>query len=229
MDLEKLKPLEKRLQIISAIEQGSAFGGEVWQNGQSGREQMQIHLINIKHDKMIVKIFGLMEINPDRPIFIHLRYRSMIFRLNPHEYVALGDKLVCCFPKSAMAIEKRKGDRYVLPVNCGISLSLKKAERTLRQTILDLEVRIVDVSEYGFGIIISGANKDFLSLFDHFWIKSIDHRPLNHFIFGKVTYIAPKGYYLKRGDVRVGLALESPLSRDTLDYLKKKSQLVLTA
>ncbi len=231
MDTSKLLPLENRFQIISAIEKGASFGGNIWQTGQSERQMLHISqvLLDIKTDKLIIRTFGLIDLVQKHPIFIRLSYRSILFRLDPGEFKIIGDKLICNYPKEARALEERIGDRYVLPFSADISLSLKRTERNLRETVLDLEVRIVDVSEKGFGILISGANRDFLKSFDHFWIKAIDQRPLNHHIFGTVTYIAPKGYYLKRGDVRVGLSLERALNAEFFEYLKRKACMTLSA
>ena len=93
----------------------------------------------------------------------------------------------------------------------------------------DMELRIIDVSSKGFGILISSHNSDYFKKHDHFWLKSIDQKPLRHHILGSVCYVAPKGYYLKKGDVRVGLSLKMPLAPDVFDYLKKKCIVVLSA
>jgi hypothetical protein len=88
---------------------------------------------------------------------------------------------------------------------------------------------VIDISESGIGILISGANKEFLRPYDHFWIKAIDNKPLNREIFGTVLYVAPKGYYLKKQDVRVGLSLSTALSWDTFSSLKKQCRIILSA
>lgn len=231
MDMAKLKQLENRFQIISAVDKGAPFGGNIWQNGVMERQILHISQVHtdLKTDKIIIKTFGLIDLEQRSPVFIRLCYRNILFRLNPDEYKIVGDKLICNYPKEARALEIRNTDRYVLPFDSDISLSLKRTERTLRETVLELEVRIVDVSERGFGILISGANRDFLKSYDHFWIKSIDQKPLSHHMFGSVSYVAPKGYYLKRGDVRVGLSLEKAINKELFEYLKRKACLTLSA
>lgn len=230
MDISKLKHL-KRAQIISAIEKGAAFGGDVWQTAKDGRRIFQLISIeaNLMMDTFVFKTLDMVGLDPNAPIFIRLCYRNIIFRLNPGQYKISGDKLVCEYPNEARALEPRLGERYVLPITSDMSLSLKKAERNIRGMGFDIEVKIIDVSESGFGILISGVNKDFLKKHDHFWIKAIDHKNLHDEIFGTVTYVAPKGYFLKRGDVRVGLSLKKPLSHEVLEYLKSKCSLILGA
>lgn len=231
MDIEKLKHLDKKPQIITAIEKGALFGGDIWQNDLTGRKLFQIITIqaDLMNDDFTFKLLDVNGMDTNSPIFVRLCYRNLIFRLNPGDYRIMGDKLICKYPKEARALEPRKGERYVLPFNSDMSLSLKRAERNIKGTTLDIEVRIIDVSEKGFGILISGANKDFLKRNDHFWIKAIDNKPLMDHMYGTVTYVAPKGYFLKRGDVRVGLSLRENISRDVLDYLKGKCNVVLGA
>ncbi|HXH75747.1 MAG TPA: hypothetical protein VNJ08_12310 [Bacteriovoracaceae bacterium] len=231
MDTDKLIPLQKRGQIIAAIENAAPFGGEVWQTNASGRLIMQIiqmH-IEIKYDKLIFRTPGTLEIDILSPLFIRLSYRSLIFRLEPGKFKIMGDKVICDYPEEAQGLELRSSERYVLPINSDISLSIKRKIRTLRETVFEIEVRIVDVSEYGFGLLISGGNRDFLRRFDSCWIKAVDHNPLSLPLSARVTYVAPKGYYMKKGEVRVGLALATPLTAETFEYLKTRSRLVLNA
>lgn len=231
MDFEQLKQIEKRIQIISIIEKAQDFGGDIWQTGRKGRDVFRIVQIQIdlSQDKIIFRTNGIGLVSQEFPIFVRLSYRNVIFRLDPHEFKVTGDKLVCHYPQEARALEIRRGDRYVLPFEQNISLSLKRTGRSLRDLTPEIEVRIIDVSEQGFGILISGANRDFLRPYDNFWIKGIDNRPLEIDIFGTVLYVAPKGYYLKKQDVRVGLSLSTPLSWHTFEYLKRKCLVVLSA
>ncbi len=226
----KLKPIERRMQFITAIEKAAPFGGDVWQTTDRGREIIQITFIENDPvtNKLILYTTGAAPLSSKFPIFIRLSYRNLIFYISPVDYQIEDDKIHCNYPKEARALETRTSDRYVLPAKSDISLGLKKIEKFMRENPLDLEVRIVDVSEKGFGILISKMNKDFLKQDDHFWIKSIDHKNLDRYIFGTVTYVAPKGYYLKHGSVRVGLSLDTPLSHEMFEYLKKKCILILS-
>lgn len=233
MDILQLKNLDNRFQIISVIEKAVLFGGELWQSscendGRYVSKIIQIY-IDVKYDKVIFRAPTNLKIDPLRPLFIRLSYRSLIFRLLPGEFKLAGDKLICQYPSEARALEERTGDRYVLPIASEISLSLKRIEKSVRELTYEMELRIIDVSEKGFGILISSFNRDYFQKHDHFWLKSVDHMPLRHQILGTVCYVAPKGYYLRRGDVRVGLSLNMALSPDTLEYLKKKCHIVLSA
>lgn len=232
MDMALLKRLEK-LQIISVIERAALFGGDIWQTipGHTERQLLRIiHIQNdIKFDKVVLRTHTLVNVDPRHPIFIRLSYRNLIFRLDPRQYKISGDKLICDYPQEARALEERNGDRYVLPFDAQISLSLRRVEKTLRELTYDMELRIIDVSTQGFGILISSHNRDYFRKGDHFWLKAIDQTALRYHILGSVCYVAPKGYFLKKGDVRVGLSLQMPLAPDVFEYLKKKCLIVLSA
>jgi hypothetical protein len=233
MDMTNLKEIESRLQIITMIEKASLFGGDIWQTSNpNGRHLSQIIQITneLKYDKVILRTPNIVQVNPNEPIYVRLNYRNIIFRLYPGDFKVNGDKIYCNYPEEARALEPRSGgDRYVLPFNADLSLSLKRMERSVRETTYDMELRIIDVSERGFGILISGQNRDYFKINDHFWLKAVDQRVLRTPILGSVRYVAPKGYYLKRGDVRVGLALSLPLARETLESLKKRCLVILSA
>jgi hypothetical protein len=233
MDMENLKHINSQIQILAIIESAALFGGDVWQ-AQSNSEREITHIIQIqtdpRADRVVFRTPSVLKIDPNEPIYVRLNYRNLIFRMKPEDFNVHGDKISCRYPHEARALEARKGgDRYVLPFKADISLSLKRIERTMREITYEMELRIIDVSEKGFGILISSHNRDCLKKNDRFWLKAVDQKLLRTPILGTVCYVAPKGYYLKRGDVRVGLSLSLPLPKETIDSLKKKCQLVLSA
>jgi hypothetical protein len=231
MDMGRLELMDKRVQIITAVELGATHGGDLWQTNHMGRQLFQISQIDIdiKFDKIIIRTNPILNISDAYPVFIRLRYRNLICRLNPGEFKILGDKLICDYPHEALALAPRNGDRYVLPVGMGISISVKRIERSMMEIPREIGLRVIDFSEKGFGILISGAIREFLKSQNHFWLKAIDQRPLRNENLGRVTYVAPKGYYLRRGDVRVDLSLNRALSQDIYENLKKKCNIILSA
>lgn len=232
MDFSKLEQLKKHVHIISAIERAASFGGDVWQNGENQKRTVfQFDHIEFAsdHDSIILKTNSLYQLNQNLPIFIRLRYRNILFRLDPHEFHIIGDKLVFSIPKDVKALAVRDSERYVLPFNLDVSLSIHRFARSIKEVTPGLEVRIIDVSEFGIGILISGANKDFLRPYDHFCIKAIEQKSLYRDIFGTVLYVAPKSYFPKRQDVRVGLSLSTPLNWNTYCNLKRKCRIILSA
>jgi hypothetical protein len=235
MDKSQLKALESSVQILSVIDKGALFGGDIWQASKiekQGRHLSKIIEITreLNSERFILKISGSVEIDSKLPFFIRLNYRNLIFRLFPGQYEVLGDKIFCFSPREGMALEERKGgDRYVLPHKEDISLSLKRLKRSLKDLPHELEVRIIDVSERGFGILISGQNKDYLKKNDHFWISSIDHTPLHDPLFGTVCYVVSKGVRSQRCDVRLGVALSRSLAPEMMAYLIRRSCLVLNS
>jgi hypothetical protein len=233
MDMSFLKPIFSPFEIISVIEKATLFGGDIWQSERVAGAGLERHVskiiqiqTEIHSDRLILRTPLNVQINPELPIFVRLNYRNLIFSLSPSDFIVNGDKVRCRYPEGARALEERKGgDRYVLPFNADISLSLKRVEQSMREMTFEMELRIIDVSEKGFGIFISSQNRDCLKIHDHFWLKSIDHKPLRAQILGTVCYVA----CLKRGDVRIGVSLSKHLAHDVLNSLKRKCLLVLSA
>lgn len=233
MDVSRLIEITNPTDIMVIIERGSLFGGDVWQNQiieTDNRERSQVIKIQVEPDAGMIyfQTPTPIQLNLALPIYIRLNYRNLIFRMMPGEFKVLGDRVYCQYPHHARAFEERPGERYVLPVEANLSLSLKRLEKTMREMTFEMELRIIDVSERGFGIIISGHNRDYFKKHDSFWLKAVDHRSLSSEILGTVRYVAPKSY-LKKGNVRVGLFLQSPLPFDTFENLKRKCHIVLSA
>lgn len=232
MDFSKLEQIEKTNHIISAIERAASFGGDVWQNGPGQKRVVfQFDHIEVESDQnnIVLKSRSLCLIESTSPIFIRLRYRNILFKLDPKEFFIYGDKLLCSIPTEVKAFAIRDSERYVLPIDHDVSLSIHRFARSVKDLSPGLEVRIIDISEIGLGILISGANKDFLRPFDHICIKAIDHKLLHRDIFGTVLYVAPKTYHAKKQDVRVGVSLTTPLNWNVYCSLKKKCRIVLSA
>ncbi len=235
MDTVDLKPVSSQTILVSLIERDSLFGGSLWQTFSSSSESRNLSpicevLIDDGTGRMFLRIPEETIIDPSLSLYVHLKYRSLIFRLSPEDYVVLGDRICCQYPGCARVLDERPGgDRYLLPLSADVSLSLKRLERTLKEFTHEIELRVVDVSELGFGIIISAQNKRYFREQDHFWLRAVDHRELRTPILGKVCYVAPRGHCLRRGDVRVGLSLSSPLQKEVLENLKRRCLLVLAA
>jgi hypothetical protein len=233
MEIYQLKGIESQIQMISLVDRASFFGGDIWQRSPDeklGRHVSQIIEISpdLILDSFIVRSHVPFAIDLNLPVFVRLNYRNLIFKLFPGQFKVSGNRMSCLYPQEAYALEERQGgDRYVLPLSSDISLSLKRIERSIKDLTYEIELRIIDVSQRGFGISISAQNKDFLKKDDHFWLNSINHTLLPNPIWGTVCYVAPKGYNLKRGDVRVGVTLSRPLASDVLESLKRRSRIIL--
>ena len=231
MDMSRLQLLNQSSEIYDALDRGAAHGGELWQTNHMGRLLFEITAMEVhrSENQMVIETTPNIILVGDYPIFLRLRYRSLLFRLSPGQYKVQDGKLVCECPPEARGLAPRTGDRYALSSCLGISLSLRRIERTMMEAPREIELRILDFSEKGFGILISSANRNFLRSEDHFWITAIDQRPLRSEILGSVSYVAPRFRCQKRGDVRVGLNLNRTLAQDIYENLKKRSHLTLSA
>ena len=227
MDFSKHEQMQKHIHIVSAIERGASFGGDFWQVGAEQKRTV-FHFIQLEfdsfHEKIILKSTSLSQVEQGYPIFIRLHYRNIVFRLEREQFQVIGNKLICSIPKEVRALAMRPTDRYVFPFDLDMSISIQRFAHSIKEMTPGLEVRLIDVSESGIGIMISGSNKDFLRPCDHFWIKEIGHKTLDRDIFGTVLYVTPK-----KQDERVGLSLSVPLNWNVFSRLKNKCRIILSA
>lgn len=235
MDFSGLVEIGNEEKIISVIEKGSLHGGDIWQ--ATDLENKGNHLSRISeilHDptkqKIILRLSAWVSLNIQKPLYVKLNYRRTIFKISIGKFFVVGNEVICEYPDEAHALEVRNGgERYVLLPSADLSLSLKRAERTMRETTYEMEVRIIDVSEKGFGVLISSQNRDYFREHDHFWLRAVNHKELRAPILGTICYVSSQGTNPKRGQVRVGLSLSFPLDNDVLEALKKECLIVLTA
>ncbi|MGE3608420.1 MAG: hypothetical protein AB7I27_02440 [Bacteriovoracaceae bacterium] len=231
MNYLNLKSYRGMSEIIELINKGSSFDSEIWQTDTKSRLISKILKVEMDRELSYFTIQTLdhLSFNKTSPLFFRFAYRNIIFKSSPGQFDFSGERLFCNLPKEVMALEARKDSRYVLSNQSGVSITLRRGERTIKEIVHDLEVRVIDVSESGFGVVISGANKNLIGRYDYIWLKAIDQRPLSTHIFGTISYITDKSSILKRGEVRVGLSLQTKLKKEILESLQRRSYLTLAA
>ena len=211
----------------------SLYGGCLWQTQEMNQKNVNeiVSVFMSKVDNTLtIHCKNNLEIHHDHALFVKLHYRSLLFRLKAGDYKIEGPFLICRMPEKMMGLERRPGgDRFLMPSLLDISVSLKKMERYFGEMTFELELRVIDVSEQGLGVTVTTFNKHIFKHHDRFNIFSIDNKSLKRPINGVICYMNSKGHGLKRGDVRLGLKLNSPLDSDTFTYLKKKGLRILYA
>ena len=235
MDFSELKELDSRDEMISLVQKGALHGGDIWQTldfEEKGNHLSKISEIvhDEKNHKIVLKLSAWVSLNMQKAIYVRLNYRRAIFKVPIGKFMVIGNEVICDYPTEAHALEERGGgERYVLLPSAELSLSLKRAERTVRETTYEMEVRIIDVSEKGFGVQISSQNREYFKEHDHFWLRAVNHKELRAPILGTVCYVSSSENNPKRGEVRVGLSLSFPLDHEVLEQLKRECMLVLGA
>ena len=230
MDSSLMKPVTSSVEILTIFKRGSPYGCQIFQTDHQmypGPIECSIEIIHDSNCFIIrSKDFSLIDNRHD--LYVRLHYRKISFRLKPSEFMIQDEGIFCKYPKELIGLmERHDGDRYLIPNHSDISLSLKRVEKSLRETTYPMELRILDVSQKGFGIYISSKNSDYLKQNDVFWLTSVDQTLLRRPIYGHVSYVTQCGR--TKGNVRVGLCLSSPLWIETFDYLKRRSQMILCA
>lgn len=229
MEVSQLLLHSDQDEVKELIKKALPFGGELWQTGG----ERHINYIQKCHfdecsSKFLIEVSCAEVINPNFDLYLRFRYREVMFRIPCSNYLFLNKNLLCQSPQNVMALPLRQGDRYLFPRNSMTSLTLRRGIRTLREIVFDLEVKMLDFSESGLGLFLSGRNRHIIRPGDICWIEAIDHMPLSNPLFGRIKHITPKGKH-SSSDVRVGIQLQNALRGELFESLKKQCPFKLPA
>lgn len=224
---QTLRPIQE-CEIPKIIEKAVLFGGKISQSNPTSTIEIIIKRVDVDvYGTMTIKLVEEAVLERKRSISIVFNYRSLVFYLDPTQYAVKGDTIIADLPKGAKAIALRHDERYVLPLDSDVTSHVQRIEKRLEPCPLD--IRLVDVSHKGLGLIISNSEERALLPNDHVWIKSIDNIPLKKPLFGRVVYTMIKKYKDHTMDLRAGVSLEEAIPEDVLTEVQKKCRLVLTA
>ena len=226
MDLSLMKLLNVN-EIPLILEKAAPFGGILTQPNLTTNVSSMIKRMEVCNDgKITIKLFEQITLKDDKPIVINLSYRDCSFKLNAGQYLINVDTIITELPREARALPLRDDERFVLPLNSNINLSLHRVEKRERSS--DLDAIIIDFSRFGVGIKFPGLREGTLLKHDHVWIREINGIMLEQPLFGKIVYVS-EIKYLSSSDCRVGISLESPIPEEMFKRLQKKCKMVLTA
>ncbi|WP_408095737.1 hypothetical protein ACJVC5_11890 [Peredibacter sp. HCB2-198] len=224
---QTLRPINEK-DIPHIIEKAVLFGGKITQSNPNSTVEMGIKRVDVDvYGTMTIKLMEAPPIEKKRPISITFNYRSLFFYLDPTQYVLKEDTIVADLPKGAKAIAIRHDDRYVMPHNTEVKTTIHRIEKRLESC--PLEVKIVDVSANGLGLLISNHGDRALLPNDHIWVKALSDMVLKKPIFGRIVYTIIKKYKDNSLDLRVGVSLEEAIPEEVFTELQKKSNLILSA
>jgi hypothetical protein len=224
---QTLRPVEER-EIPRIIEKAALFGGKIAQSNPTSTIEIIIKRVDVDvYGTMTIKLLEEAQLERKRAISIVFNYRSLVFYLDSTQYVVKGDTIIADLPRGAKAIALRNDERYVLPLNSQVTGHVQRIEKRLETCPLD--IKLVDVSQKGLGLIISNSMERSLLPNDHVWIKSIDNIPLKKPLFGRIVYTMIKKYKDHTIDIRAGVTLEEAIPDEVFTEIQKKCRLILTA
>lgn len=214
-------------EIPLVIEKASIFGGRIAQPSSRTNAATIIDRIDVDQSGLLyLKLREEIPLEKSRPVTIRLNYRNVSFCISSNDYSIEGQTLIGHLPKAAKAIAIRDTERYVFPLDAHISGYLQRVEK--RGGSLETDIRLVDVSKSGLGIILPSYEQDSLLQNDHIWIRKLDETEFQKPIFGRVIYSFERKYK-DTSELKCGLSLDKEIPEELFLQLQQKCRLVLKA
>lgn len=200
----------------------------IWQSNALGKTVIPVHHFEIDFVSREVVVFydaKIHRVDNDLTLYVKLDYRTSVFKVSDFR---IGQNSVHFpFPSEVKTQELRTYPRIHFKPNSEKFVGLKASVTSSlsRDHGANLNVRVLDVSEYGLGIMISENNRSFIKNNRILWITSFQREVLQYPILAEVMYINsevdPKFQVKKQKDLKVGLKLSGIIPSDIYQNFTK--------
>lgn len=147
------------------------------------------------------------------PLYVKLEHRSSVFKVVNFKVGQRGE-LHFSFPQEIKTLELRQYPRVNFADKDKI-ISVKPSLGLPKDSGNSLNVRVLDMSDYGFGLVISEQNKAFIKNNPLLWITHLDKNQLRYPVLAEVVHISSEGTGKKK-EVKVGLKLSGVIQKDLI-------------
>ena len=221
--LEKYRSSSDYREILRILQKSTSLRDNfLWQSHVGGKNIIPIHQIEIDFvSRDLVAIFDSKQFKLDAhlPIYVKLDYRSSVFKVT--EFREIFNSLHFSFPKEMKTMELRDTTRYHFSADFEKTISLRPTLSGVREAGDDLEVRIMDISRQGMGLMVSEKNRIFLKNNRILWITKLGGRDLDYPLLAEVLYISngfeEKTLHRTHQVMKVGVKFSEILSQDFFD------------
>lgn len=221
--LENYRSTYDNREIVRILQRSSVLEGNVfWQTHGLGRTVTPIQHFEIDFvNREVVVTFNPRRYNVAReiPLYVKLEYRTTVFKVNA--FRDDSQTLSFSLPRELKTLELRSFPRMQFPTNRDYTVALKPSLTGARDSGNELEVRAIDVSRYGLGLLISEHNRPFLKNNRILWLTKLGEHRLQYPILGEVVYInsdvEPRRESKRAKELKVGLKLSGVLPPDVFN------------
>ena len=192
----------------------------LWQSHVVGRSIVPILHLEIDFvNREVVLNFDTKRfiLDPQLPLYIKLGYRSTVFKVV--NYRQGQHSIHFAFPEEIKTEELRSRPRHEFPPNIEKVISLRPSvTKMTKDTGNEMRAKIIDVSIYGMGLLISEPNRAYFKNNRILWITSMQDILLESPILAEVMYISneipPKYISRKTKNLKVGIQLANQIPDD---------------
>ena len=186
----------------------------VWQTSQSQRTVIPIeHLeIDFVAREVCLKLTKSSQfLSSQLPLFIKLDHRSSVFKVS--EFTSRLGAIHFAFPQEIKTLELRQHPRKNFSPNQDKTVSLRSSLGNHRDTANGFNVRVADVSDFGFGLIVSEQNRSFIKNNPILWVTHLETEVLDYPILAEVVYISSESTRRQK-DLKIGLKLSGVIPKE---------------
>ena len=184
----------------------------LWQSHALGKNVIPVHHFEIDFVTREVVVYydgRRFELDTQLPLYVKLDYRTSVFKLS-HYRVGVN-QIHFAFPAEIKTQELRAYPRLQFLPNQDKVVSLKPSLSGNRESGNELQVRALDISQYGLGLIVSEQNRSFLKNNRILWVTKLGDQPLQYPILSEIVYmnneIESRFVTRKQKELKVGLKL----------------------
>lgn len=211
--LEKYRSSTDFREILRIPQKASSLAENfLWQSHALAKSIVPIHHFEIDFvSREVVVFFDSLSYRLDKelPLYVKLDYRTSVFKIT--EFNESQNSVHFVFPKELKTLELRSHPRHQFSSQKEQTLSLRPNLSGAREHGDELQVRAIDISQFGFGLIIYEHNLTFLKNNRILWVAKIGAHALDYPVLAEVAYINnevdPKYSSGKQKDLKVGLRL----------------------
>lgn len=193
----------------------------LWQSHATRKNIINIHHFEIDFvSRGIVVFYDARQsmVDTELPLYVKLDYRSSVFKVS--EFRLSQNSMHFSFPAELKTLELRSVPRHQFAIADEKHVTLRPSMNNLPMSSgSELQMRVIDASPQGLGLIVSEYNRSFLKNNRILWLNRVQDMELNHPVLAEVVYISNdvENKFLKRKqrEMKVGLKLSTELSADT--------------
>lgn len=212
-NLENYRSSSDYREILRILQKASALQENfLWQSHALGRNVIGIHHFEIDFVTREVVVYfdsQRFQLEDSLALYVKLDYRTSVFKVTTFRQV--GNAVHFSFPTEVKTLELRAFPRHMFLPNQDKVVSLKPSLSGNRESGNELQVRALDISQYGLGLLISENNRSFLKNNRILWVTRLGEYSLGQPVLAEVVYlnneVDARYQNRKQRDLKVGLKL----------------------
>lgn len=218
LNLKNYRSCSDYKEILRILQKASSASENLaWQSIQGSKTIVPIHNLEIDFvsREIVVSYDGQnFNVNSAQPLYLKLDYRTSVFKIS--EYRVKQNTLHFSFPAEIKTEELRFNPRVQFNPEVEKYITLKPAITSVRNdNANEINVRVIDISPVGFGILISESNRLFMKSNRILWVTKMGGQEVSPPILAEIIYINSeydqKYSKRKQKDFKVGMKLSSPI------------------